>query len=331
MLNRFILAVLICSYTTAAFAQVVTVRSSFDKDSLMIGKQLHYKIEVESQPDVDVILPEYRDTITAEVEVLRSFPADTSVTDESRIITSKYLVTSFSPGWNTIPPQPVAFRRGELADTVYTTADLLTVLAPEVDTTLAFRPVKPPEYAPVTFAEIFPWMLTGIGGFLLITLIWALLWIWLRKEKEPRPVVDEPREPAHVIAFRELERLRTEKLPENGKVKEFYSRLTEVIRLYMARQFGIHAMESTSLEILEAFTVYNTGGEDLNGKLERLLMLADLVKFAKEDPAPEENKTHLKSGEDFVEQTYRMFYSDDSLKQATGTGGESEKMEVENG
>jgi len=90
-------------------------------------------------------------------------------------------------------------------------------------------------------------------------------------------------------------------------------------------------MESTSLEILEAFTVYNTGGEDLNGKLERLLMLADLVKFAKEDPAPEENKTHLKSGEDFVEQTYRMFYSDDSLKQATGTGGESEKMEVENG
>lgn len=333
MLKRILIMTLICSSATAAFSQVVSVRTSFDKDSVMIGKPLHYNMMVESKPEVDVILPEYSDTITAEVEVLKSFPADTSFVDESRIITRRYLVTSFSPGWNTIPPQPVAFQSGDLSDTVYTTADLLTVLAPEVDTTQAFRPVKPPENAPVTVAEIFPWILIGTGGFLLVTLIWALVWIWLHKDNEPRQMISEPMEPAHVIAFRNLEMLRNEKLPEKGRVKEFYSRLTDIIRMYMVRQFGIHAMESTSLEILEAFSVHNSGGEDLNGKLERLLMLADLVKFAREDPAPAENETHLKSGEDFVEQTYRMFYTvaEESGAEASGANGESDKMEVENG
>ena len=118
-----------------------------------------------------------------------------------------------------------------------------------------------------------------------------------------------PQEPAHVVAFRELKKLEEDELTKKGLIKEYYSRLTGIVRTYITRQFSIHAMESTTSEILEAFAVQNTGDRKLLDTLESLLMLADLVKFAKEDPTREENETHLRNAYDFVERTYRMFWT----------------------
>jgi len=328
MLKRGVLIWIISWYAATAFSQILTVRSSFGSDSAMIGEQLDYTITAETRPGVEVTLPEYTDTITAQIEIIETYPADTVSAGNKKTVSRKYRVTSFAPGWNTIPPQPVSFRAGEFTDTVYTTANLLTVLTPEVDPESDIRPIKPPVNTPLNFAEIFPWLLIGVGGFLLITLVWALIWIWRQKTKDPEQFEQAPSEPAHVIAFRDLEALKNQKLPENGMVKEYYSRLTEVIRQYMTRQFGIHAMESTTLEILEAFSVQNTGSEELNKKLENLLMLADLVKFAKEDPTPVENTTHMRSAVGFVEQTYRMFYDEEEADESDQNVAPSENLTV---
>jgi hypothetical protein len=292
-------------------AQVVTVKSSFGKDSVMLGEQLKYTISARAGEEVWIGLPEFSDTITSDIEIIEARPVDTTFEEGQRIITREYLVASFAPGWNTVPPQPVAFNTGELADTVYTTAQLLTVLAPQVDTTQAIMPIKPPVNTPVTLAEVLPWALAGYGALLLLTLVAALIWIRLQKEQDPEQFIVKPTEPAHVVAFRELEKLRKEDLPGKGKLKEYYTRLTWIIRGYMARQFDIHALESTTTEIIEAFSVRYTEQNGLLNSLEQLLMLADLVKFAKEAPSREENERHLQHAEDFVEKTYRMFSDDD--------------------
>lgn len=287
-------------------AQVVTVKSSFGSDSVMLGEQLKYTISARAGEEVWIGLPEFSDTITSDIEIIEARPVDTTYEEGQRIITREYLVASFAPGWNTVPPQPVAFNTGELADTVYTTAQLLTVLAPEVDTTQAIMPIKPPVNTPVTLAEVLPWALGGFGALLLLTLVVALIWIRLKK-KDPEQFFAKPLEPAHVVAFRELEKLRKEDLPGKGELKEYYTRLTWIIRGYMAHQFDIHAMESTTTEIIEAFSVRYTEHNGLLNSLEQLLMLADLVKFAKEAPSQEENERHLQHAENFVEKTYRMF------------------------
>ena len=88
----------------------------------------------------------------------------------------------------------------------------------------------------------------------------------------------------------------------------------------MARQFEIHAMESTTTEFMEAFSMQYPTLTGLRETLEQLLMLADLVKFAKEDPSESENERHMNNAFDFVEKTYRMFDhsemdNDDTLSQ----------------
>lgn len=290
-----------------AEAQVVTVKSSFGSDSVMLGEQITYTITARSGEEVWIGLPEYADTITSEIEIIEAGAVDTTYETGQRILSREYLVASFAPGWNTVPPQPVAFDTGDLADTVYTTVQLLTVLAPQVDTTQAIMPIKPPVNTPVSLAEILPWALAGYGALLLITLIAALIWIRRQKAQDPEQFIVKPLEPAHVVAFRELEKLRKEGLPKRGEIKEYYTRLTWIIRVYMSRQFNMHALESTSTEIIEAFSVRYAEMNGLMETLEQLLMLADLVKFAKEAPSEEENERHLANAERFIEKTYRMF------------------------
>lgn len=301
----------ICTFIVAALAgnaQIVTVRSGFDADSIQIGEQLTFTISAEADENVIVSLPVYQDSIpSSSVEIIHAGDIDSVKSNGKLMISRNYLVSSFEPGWNTIPPQAIAFNTGSLSDTVYTSAALLTVLVPDVDTTQAIRPIKPPVNTPVSLAEILPWAVVGYLAFMLGTLIAALVWIYVNKKKHPELFPQKPLEPAHIIAFRELDKLLAEKLPQNARVKEYYSRLTDIIRNYMMRQFSIHAMESTTNEILEAFSVQIPDEKPLLEKLGELLMLADLVKFAKEDPSPKENDRHMQNARDFVEQTYRMF------------------------
>ncbi|MBA7625810.1 hypothetical protein ES703_33242 [subsurface metagenome] len=112
----------------------------------------------------------------------------------------------------------------------------------------------------------------------------------------------KPEEPAHITAFRELDKIKARKLWQQKQVKEYYTRITYIIRWYIFKRFGIHALEETSDEIL--YYIKSLGLNDLNlQNLEYLLNLADLVKFAKGEPDPEENIIHLDNAYDFIKKT----------------------------
>lgn len=303
----YLIFVPLLAFSLQVSGQIVTVRADFDADSVMLGEQLTYTISAESDDDVMIGLPVYSDTLSKEIEIIEVSDIDTTYKDDRRIIYREYRVAAFKPGWNTIPPQPVGFQTSEMTDTAYTTALLLTVLAPDVDADQPFRPIKPPQNTPLSLVEVLPWLLTGYAAILLLSLIVIAIWYYLKREKHPELFDTVPKEPAHVVAFRELKRLEEDELTKKGLIKEYYSRLTGIIRTYITRQFSIHAMESTTSEILEAFAVQNTGDRKLVETLKSLLLLADLVKFAREDPTPEENKTHFRNANDFIESTYRMF------------------------
>ena len=93
-------------------------------------------------------------------------------------------------------------------------------------------------------------------------------------------------------------------------MKSYYTQLTEITRRYIERQYGVPALERTTQEILEAFSRSNTEDPILDEMLQDLLELADLVKFAKEDPLPMENQTNLNNAYLFVQKTFPMFYEE---------------------
>ena len=288
--------------------QVISVQSEVSGDSMMIGDQMVYTLTVDAADHVNFTLPEIRDTLSREIEVLFPISADTMLNDGRRVVSRRYMITGFEPGLQMIPSQEVLYTNGTVSDTARSMPLMMRVYEPAVDTTKAIKPIKPPINTPLTFKEILPWVSLGFGAWLLATLVYALVWMRRQRSRDPEIFTLKPQEPAHVIAFRELDRLKQEKLWERGDIKGYYTRLTEITRGYIERQYGIPAMERTTDEILAAFRRVSSDDNLSEEMLGGMLQMADLVKFAKADPLPVDNQTHLNNAYLFVQKTYPLFY-----------------------
>jgi hypothetical protein len=96
--------------------------------------------------------------------------------------------------------------------------------------------------------------------------------------------------------------LEDKKLWQNGKIKEYYSELTDIIRRYLQQQHGIEAMEMITAEILAAYDSTSLQ-PDARSILSNILMQADYVKFAKVIPSRNENELNLTYSRQFIDMT----------------------------
>ena len=138
-----------------------------------------------------------------------------------------------------------------------------------------------------------------------ILIIFGVIY-YLRKRKKAEPVfqiLTKPRLLPHEIALAEFEKLRMRKLWQEGRIKEYHSEITDILRKYFESRFGIMALEMTSMEILDAVRSQNAMTSDTTGRLSDILTTADLVKFAKMRPLPTENDLCLNNAITVVNDT----------------------------
>jgi len=280
-------------------SQFVELRTELDTNQIRIGEQFHLDIDLLQPGGLFVIFPEIRDTIMSNIEVLQAYPRDTIAEDENLRIKQRYKLTSFDSGFYEIPPLTFYFQSGEWSDSLESNPMYLLVHSVAVDSTI--YDVKAPIHMPVSFLEVFPFV---VGGLVLVAAIYFTV-RYLRRRKKNKGVFtpDRPADPAHVLALRELDRLREEKLWQRSEFKAYYTRLTDTIRHYMERRYNFPAMEMTSYEILDTWKQSERPEDELSAKLNRLLNLADLVKFAKEKPIASDNEENLDRAYEFVKKT----------------------------
>jgi hypothetical protein len=189
-----------------------------------------------------------------------------------------------------------------MKDTLRTNSLSLAVFSPQVDTTAAFKDIKPLINTPLNFAEIKPYLAQAVAVYVLAALVTALLWILLNRKKIIN--ILRPTLPPHIKALQDLGRLKSDKLWLKTEVKEYFTRLTDIIRIYLEERFEIRAMESTSAEIMAQYKqhAYHDQEEE-TGILYDLLELSDLVKFAKADPPAAEKEMCLNNAMMFVQLT----------------------------
>lgn len=283
-------------------AQEVSVKAALDSAYLLIGGQMNVTLEVTQPAGAQVQFPTFTDTLTRSVEILEASAPDTSLTDDQRSrIIQRLTITSFDSGYQVIPP--LAFlvkKQNGGTDTLLTNSLGLDVMLVPVDTSQAIMPIKGPADMPYTLQDALPWIL---GGLLVVAVLIGLF-LYFKKRKKPEEVVrPKPKEAPHVIAFRELDKLKEEHLWQSGELKAYYSRLTDIVREYIEHRFQIHTLERTSDEVLASFK--NTGLVDQVPfeSLQQLLYQADLVKFAKGKPQPEDNVRSLEQAYSFVKKT----------------------------
>jgi LPXTG-motif cell wall-anchored protein len=155
---------------------------------------------------------------------------------------------------------------------------------------------------PLTFKEILPWLLLGLAAAAIIA---GIIW-YLRKRRKNEPIIEL--KPKVVVlpderALSALEELRQKKLWQSGMVKQYYTELTDILRIYIEDAFQVPAMESVTDEIIEGLegkgSIERKDIRDLQG----ILVAADLVKFAKAQPLPDENGTAFDNSVSFVKNT----------------------------
>lgn len=289
-------------------AQETAKESRLSRDSILIGDQVVWSLGMDLQADEQLLVEPYgntlrRDTTGVKIEILQDFVLDTlSVDGDVRSIEAKMLITSFDSGSYRLPVPLFIIEKDGVADTLEVEPPVLAVNTIQVDTT-GFIPmdIKGQINYPVTFREILPWC---IGGIALIALVYLLLrYIKYRRENKDffgRPIVKDP---PHIVALRELDRLRAEKLWQNGKEKQFYTGITDTLREYIEKRYCVSTMEKTSGEILGSLADKEI--EKIRyEELEELFKLADLVKFAKFVPDIPANEDAVPKAVRFVNSTF---------------------------
>lgn len=298
--NIFLLFCVLLLSVSGADSQVVEVKAWLDSTVIKIGEKIGFHLELRKKISSDINTSKPAVTFPVPLEVIGDPVGDTSKIQGTEVVTLTYYITAFDSGNYEIPEVPVAFVYQDIRDTIYTNALELSVYYPEVDTTQGIKDIKPPLNTPVSFAELLPVILIVV---VILVLIAVAVYIYLRfRKKKPIFIKSVEKLPAHVIAFAELDKLKEEKLWQKGKVKEFYSRLSDIIRIYLENRYNFRSMECVTDEIMKDFRKINQE-QDVDEMLSELLHTSDMVKFAKADPLPAENQSIFNNAYFIVEKT----------------------------
>lgn len=305
MIYRTLLfAAIFSAWPLLSSGQRIRATASLDSTHILIGDQINLILELEKPENLDVDFPVLAGNLSEYIEILRQSQVDTTVLDNNVLkLVQSFLITSFDSGEHRIPPVWFRLNLDDRLDSIPTNELFLRVYTMEIDTTRGPTDIKMPYDAPVTLKEVTPWIL----GVILLAGIIFFIFYYISRRKRNLPVFAlpvRPKDPAHVVALRQLDRIRDEKIWQKDKIKEYYSQVTDVIRIYMEERFQIPAMEYTTEETLAA--VASQPGqisEKSRANLSQILPLADLVKFARYHPLPDDHSLTLVNAYFFVNDT----------------------------
>jgi len=143
------------------------------------------------------------------------------------------------------------------------------------------------------------WLLVGAG--IALAAAGGLTWIAFRRSQTLR---NEPvRKPAHEIAYANLRALVARNLVEQGKVKEFYERISGILRYYIEHRFRLHAPDRTTEEFLAELGQTDVLAAADKAVLKEFLTHCDLVKFARHSPTTQQIQRTFDLVKAFIDRT----------------------------
>jgi hypothetical protein len=139
-----------------------------------------------------------------------------------------------------------------------------------------------------------------IAVFLLTALC---ILLWRKRERARIGPPPPPPVPADITALEKLRQLAQTDWLATGRIKEFYSAISDILREYLEKGFDIRALERTTHELLRDLRRKSEIAAERQAVLQELLEICDLVKFAKYRPDASEGKAAHAAAMKFVEQT----------------------------
>lgn len=258
----------------------IKIKVSVDSQKIVIGQPAQLMVEAFVPGNTPLSWP-----------IIDSFPhfewlekgkLDSVVKPDERYYRQSFIITSFDSGTWAIPRLPfVSGKKTYFSDSVR-----IAVNYSRFDPNQDFHDIKDIIDIPNPYAKWIPW------GVAVVTLIALALVVWLARKKKllQREVVTVPAPflTPYEEAIRQLEELRKQGAGQDGQVKVFYTRLNDILRLFILRKLGIASLAETNEELIGQIRRLPLSPQQFD-ELAETLRMADFVKFAKYLPGSADN------------------------------------------
>lgn len=312
--SKFLLLfnILLCYVTATSFAQV-QLHVQADAQQIVVGDQLRYFITAEVDTTKQQLhWAAFPDTFNT-LEVLEKAKIDTLRNGAVCTYKQRLVLTGFDSGSFLIPPFTfIAIHKNGHTDTLSTDSIRVAVNTVPVDTSKAFKAIKGIVAADEDSLSDHKALIIALIIAVALLLVFLYYFIQHRKQQKtiPVPVKEETIDEK---AARLLNELDQKGLWQQDKVKEYYTELSTIVRQYIEWRFKTPAMELTTDELLRKAKKHREMALYID-YLKPLLYAADLAKFAKANPLPQEHIDALELARNFIHTTKPKVASQDSMK-----------------
>jgi hypothetical protein len=267
----------------SATQPAILLKATVDKQKILIGQPIQLMLEATVPGDAPLTWPSL-DSLP-HFEWMEKGKIDSVSKPEGRYYRQYLTVTSFDSGAWAIPQLPfIAGNKKFLTDSVR-----IEVGFTKFDASKDYHDIKDIIDVPNPFSKWYGWIVAAV------TLLSLALVIWLIRKKKLLKgfsAVEQPRLSPYEEAVTQLAELEKQRLPESGAVKTYYTRLNDVIRLFVLRKLGIASLAETNEELIGQLRPLPLTPAQFDALAETLRM-SDFVKFAKYQPGLSDNENDL--------------------------------------
>jgi hypothetical protein len=269
-------------------------------DSVTVGDRVPLLLRI-THPDSVNVLPVEQLKKTGDVYILGG-PKRGAKTQEGEVLDSLFaLVVPFRTGSVTVPSFNVFYQTsGGKTDSVATDSAFVYVKSVLPPNAKDIKGLKPNIRAPT---DVRSYVLLGLIACALGAAVFFTVRL-LRKRRRAKPsaVPVVPPKLAHEIAFEELLRIASLNLLSQGKIKEYYSLISETLRKYIGNRYSFETLDLTTFELAREMSkrdIPRSSAEEFRSFLAR----SDLVKFAKFVPSCDEMESAIEVVRELVKKT----------------------------
>lgn len=296
--NIFLMLFLAFSFNL--FAQQISAVASTDTTDYMIGDHIQYSLSLEMDKNVYIINPFFRDSLK-NIDVVEISDPIAQENANSKTVKYIYVLSRFDSAEVTIPPIKIEYRtkgdstlKSVLSNSVSFNVHRMNVAMEE-----EIKDIKPPVRPFDFFFLIYILIALTIISILVYYFIYRK---YLKRKQEIIIKKKEEKILSHQLALRKLSQLEKEELWQKGFVKDYHSKITEIIREYFENQFGLPALERTTTESLKLLSKHPQGVKVID-ITSQFFSNADLVKFAKFTPLESVNFEMMNQAKEIVHKT----------------------------
>lgn len=310
-MKRYVLFLMLALTALGLGAQNVEVEGKVSDKNVQVGKPFTLDLSLKVPYGWFVEWNDFtQDALSEQIDIIKRGNVERTADADSNVIVKQQLtLMTFDTGRVELPAVGLTYAKSfddPMRLQAFTEPVDLYATTMVVDTLQPYKPIVEPIAAPIRMKDVFPWILVALLAVLLGLGIW--LFVKRRKTKIDGEghVVKAPVIPPYTKAICDLENLKQQKLWQSGKVKEYFSSLTDIAREYIEGQFGVNAVEMTTDDILEEIKPLRFPKEAYD-KLKDTMEIADLVKFAKYSSTNLESDIAMNNMTDFVNESYAHY------------------------